>query len=53
MGGTKAMARVQRNNDRLAGISASKLMQSNQNKYMRTGGNIDRTILQICKKQEN
>jgi hypothetical protein len=40
MGGTKAMARVQRNNDRLSAISASKLMQSNQNKYMRTGGNL-------------
>ena len=40
MGGTKAMARVARNNDQLAGISAAKTMQSNQQKYMRTGGNL-------------
>lgn len=40
--GKKAMARIQRNTNQMASAQAAKVLQSNQNSFVRTGGNIRR-----------
>ena len=41
-GGDKAMASMQRNTNQMASAQAAKVLQSNQNSFVRTGGNIRR-----------